>query len=184
MLPSVRWHNLQRTGYYPPPMTLEAAAAAGVRLIVWCQACQHQIEPDPGELAGGLKARIFSLRQRGREWYDAELCRFEAEPVTGCHHGILPVTWPVPSRGRPLCDGLPRDRRQERERLMSSRPANGSARLGSPYPPEGCPMTRAAPRRGASPLTPSLLARTANPRHDPRWRRKRLTVSGFPREPV
>jgi hypothetical protein len=28
-------------------MTLGVAAAAGVRLIVWCKACQHQIEPDP-----------------------------------------------------------------------------------------------------------------------------------------
>jgi hypothetical protein len=30
---------------YPgPPMTLgDAAAAAGVRLIVWCKKCQHQV---------------------------------------------------------------------------------------------------------------------------------------------
>jgi hypothetical protein len=32
-------------------MTLGGAAAAGVRIIVWCKACQHQIEPDPAELA-------------------------------------------------------------------------------------------------------------------------------------
>jgi len=32
-------------------MTLGAAAAAGVRLIVWCQGCQHQVEPDPSEQA-------------------------------------------------------------------------------------------------------------------------------------
>ena len=36
------------------------------------------MEPDPAEMAAGLKARIFSLRQPGREWYDAALCRFEA----------------------------------------------------------------------------------------------------------
>src|SRR5216684_2952060 len=30
-----------------PPMTLGAAAAAGVRLTVWCKACQHQVEPGP-----------------------------------------------------------------------------------------------------------------------------------------
>jgi hypothetical protein len=30
-----------------PPMTLGNAAAAKVRLIVWCKACQHQIEPGP-----------------------------------------------------------------------------------------------------------------------------------------
>jgi hypothetical protein len=34
-----------------PPMTLGGAAAAGVRIIVWCKACQRQIEPDPAELA-------------------------------------------------------------------------------------------------------------------------------------
>ena len=30
-------------------MTLGNAAAAQVRLIVWCKACQHQVEPDPAE---------------------------------------------------------------------------------------------------------------------------------------
>ena len=33
-----------------PPMTLGNAAAARVRLIVWCKACSHQVEPDPAEL--------------------------------------------------------------------------------------------------------------------------------------
>jgi len=32
-------------------MTLGNAAAARVRLIVWCEACQHQVEPDPAEQA-------------------------------------------------------------------------------------------------------------------------------------
>jgi hypothetical protein len=30
-------------------MTLGNAAAARVRLIVWCWACRHQVEPDPAE---------------------------------------------------------------------------------------------------------------------------------------
>jgi hypothetical protein len=30
-------------------MTLGNAAAARVRLIVWCKGCQDQIEPDPAE---------------------------------------------------------------------------------------------------------------------------------------
>jgi hypothetical protein len=34
-----------------PPMTLGGAASAQVRLIVWCKACQHQVEPDPAEMA-------------------------------------------------------------------------------------------------------------------------------------
>jgi hypothetical protein len=32
-------------------MTLGNAAAARVRLIVWCSDCRHQIEPDPAEMA-------------------------------------------------------------------------------------------------------------------------------------
>ena len=30
-----------------PPMTLGNAAAARVRLIVWCKGCGHQVEPHP-----------------------------------------------------------------------------------------------------------------------------------------
>jgi hypothetical protein len=36
--------------YHGSPMTL-AAAAARVRLIVWCRGCRHQIEPDPAAMA-------------------------------------------------------------------------------------------------------------------------------------
>src|SRR5271170_5899680 len=32
-------------------MTLGNAAAAHVRLIIWCLDCHHQVEPDPGEMA-------------------------------------------------------------------------------------------------------------------------------------
>jgi hypothetical protein len=34
-----------------PPMTLGGAAAVRVRFIVWCKDCQHQVEPDPCEMA-------------------------------------------------------------------------------------------------------------------------------------
>jgi hypothetical protein len=37
--------------YRGPPMTLGNAAAAKVRLIVWCLDCRHQVEPDPAEMA-------------------------------------------------------------------------------------------------------------------------------------
>ncbi len=37
--------------YTGPPMTLGNAAAAKVRLVVWCLDCRHQSEPDPGEMA-------------------------------------------------------------------------------------------------------------------------------------
>ena len=32
-------------------MTLGNAAETGVRLIVWCKECNHQVEPDPAEQA-------------------------------------------------------------------------------------------------------------------------------------
>jgi hypothetical protein len=32
-------------------MTLGNAAAARVRLIVWCKACGHRVEPDAAEMA-------------------------------------------------------------------------------------------------------------------------------------
>jgi hypothetical protein len=32
-----------------PPATLGSSATAGVRFIVWCKACSHQVEPNPTE---------------------------------------------------------------------------------------------------------------------------------------
>jgi hypothetical protein len=47
-------------------MTLGAAAAAQVRLIVWCKECQHQVEPDPGEMAARYGAGTSVLDWRAR----------------------------------------------------------------------------------------------------------------------
>jgi hypothetical protein len=44
--------------YSGPPMTLGNAAAARVRLIVWCLDCRHQVEPDPTEMAGRYGAEM------------------------------------------------------------------------------------------------------------------------------
>ena len=49
-----------------PPMTFGGAAAAGVRIIVWCKACQHQIEPDPAELAERYGVGVAVRDWRGR----------------------------------------------------------------------------------------------------------------------
>jgi hypothetical protein len=47
-------------------MTLGVAAAAGVRLIVWCKECQHQVEPDPTEMAAryGAETSVLEWRER------------------------------------------------------------------------------------------------------------------------
>jgi hypothetical protein len=47
-------------------MTLGAAAAAQVRLIVWCKACQQQVEPDPAEMAAryGADTSVLDWRER------------------------------------------------------------------------------------------------------------------------
>jgi hypothetical protein len=70
-----------------PPMTLGNAAAARVRLTVWCKACQHQVEPDPADMAqrygAAIRARlaraagVFPLR-RPRNRYGRD--RDEAAP--------------------------------------------------------------------------------------------------------
>ena len=44
--------------YRGPPMTLGNAAAAKVRLIVWCRRCGHQVEPDPNKMAELYGAEI------------------------------------------------------------------------------------------------------------------------------
>jgi Zn finger protein HypA/HybF involved in hydrogenase expression len=48
------------------PMTLGNAAAARVRLIVWCKDCQHQVEPDPAEMAQryGAATTVPDWRER------------------------------------------------------------------------------------------------------------------------
>jgi hypothetical protein len=49
-----------------PPMTLGNAAGARVRLIVWCKACGHEVEPDAGEMAQrcGAKTAVPEWRKR------------------------------------------------------------------------------------------------------------------------
>jgi hypothetical protein len=47
-------------------MTLDSAAKAGVRLIIWCKACRHQVEPDPAEMAAryGAETPVLDWRER------------------------------------------------------------------------------------------------------------------------
>jgi hypothetical protein len=47
-------------------MTLGNAAAARVRLIVWCRYCGHQVEPDPAEMAAryGVETPVLDWRER------------------------------------------------------------------------------------------------------------------------
>jgi hypothetical protein len=51
------------------PMTLGNAAAAKVRLIVWCKACGHQVEPDPGE-----HARRYGAETAVPDWQKRLVC--------------------------------------------------------------------------------------------------------------
>ena len=50
--------------YRGPP--LGVAAAAGVRLIVWCKECRYQVEPDPAEMAAryGAETSVLDWRER------------------------------------------------------------------------------------------------------------------------
>jgi hypothetical protein len=50
-------------------MTLGNAAAARVRLIVWCKACGHQVEPDPAEMA-----QRYGVDVPVRDWCERLIC--------------------------------------------------------------------------------------------------------------
>jgi hypothetical protein len=47
-------------------MTLGNGAGARVRLIVWCNECQHQVEPDPAGMAAwyGAETTVLDWRER------------------------------------------------------------------------------------------------------------------------
>jgi hypothetical protein len=49
-----------------PPMTLGSAAAAGVRLIVWCRDCRRQVEPAPAEHASRYGPQTTVLDRKAR----------------------------------------------------------------------------------------------------------------------
>lgn len=49
-----------------PLATLGSSARARVRLIVWCRACRHQIEPDPAEQAERHGAEMTLLDWKAR----------------------------------------------------------------------------------------------------------------------
>ena len=50
-------------------LLLEFAANAKVRLIVWCKACGHQVEPDADEMAARYGADPSVL-----DWRDRLVC--------------------------------------------------------------------------------------------------------------
>ena len=52
-----------------PPATLGSTAAAGVRLIVWCRGCQHQVEPDPAE-----QAQRYGAEMTVPDWRERLIC--------------------------------------------------------------------------------------------------------------
>ena len=52
-----------------PPMTLGNAEASRVRLIVWCKACGHQVEPDAAE-----QARRYGAEPAVPEWRERLAC--------------------------------------------------------------------------------------------------------------
>jgi Zn finger protein HypA/HybF involved in hydrogenase expression len=49
-----------------PLATLGSSTTARVRLIVWCKDCQHQVEPDPAEMAAryGAETPVLDWRER------------------------------------------------------------------------------------------------------------------------
>ena len=63
-------------------MTLGNAAAARVRLIVWCLDCRHKVEPDP---AG--QAQRYGAEMTVPEWHKRLVCE-----QCGSHNVDMVVT--------------------------------------------------------------------------------------------
>jgi hypothetical protein len=61
--------KLALSSYTGPRMTLGNAAKAGVRLIVWCKECQHQVEPDPAE-----QAQRYGVEMPVPDWRERLVC--------------------------------------------------------------------------------------------------------------
>jgi hypothetical protein len=57
------------------PATLGSSAAAGVRLIVWCRDCGHQVEADPAE-----QAQRYGAEMTVPEWRDRLVCSKMRQP--------------------------------------------------------------------------------------------------------
>jgi hypothetical protein len=55
--------------YSGPPATLGSTAAAGARIIVWCKACNYQVEPDPAVMAQRYRADTAV-----RDWHKRLIC--------------------------------------------------------------------------------------------------------------
>src|SRR5215831_16135136 len=80
-----------------PPMTLGNEANAKVRLIVWCKACGHQVEPDPGEIACqcGVGTSVLYWRERlvcsecGGRQVDTIRGSQPARSSAGCRSALL-----------------------------------------------------------------------------------------------
>jgi hypothetical protein len=71
-------------------MTLGVATAAQIRLIVWCKACQHQVEPEPAEQVTSVRFTEMAARY-GAETPGPRLARAvqpgpitRARPPEGC----------------------------------------------------------------------------------------------------
>jgi hypothetical protein len=79
-----------------PPMTLGNAAIARARLIVWCKACQHQVKPDPAEMAARCGADTPVL-----DWRERLVCSSGSGPAGSDHQrGDLRKSAP-PAANRP-----------------------------------------------------------------------------------
>jgi Protein of unknown function (DUF2924) len=72
-----------------PPMTLGNAAAARVRLIVWCKACQHQVEPNhPHTSTPPTRARAPARESLHPDLPPGRAPRLAAAHRARCHYRV------------------------------------------------------------------------------------------------
>ena len=78
-------------------MTLGNAVAARVRLIVWYKGCQHQVEPDPAEMAERYGAATTVL-----DWSERLVCSRCGSRRVDMVARVKCARCPSPTEGGPM----------------------------------------------------------------------------------
>jgi len=85
-----------------PAATLGSTAAAGVRIIVRCKACRHQVEPDAADVAARYGADMSVL-----DWKERLTCsECGSRDIDMVLTGALRGSWEGGGDRQPECRGI------------------------------------------------------------------------------
>jgi len=97
---------VHKSGLALAPMTLGNAAAAHVRLIVWCLECRYQVEPDPAVMAERHSAETTVPERHARFLKVGDSVRIDGEEFnkSDAQFGTIRLVYPQIEDGRVIAD--------------------------------------------------------------------------------